>query len=584
MLARMPASSAAQGEFQGALGAALGPRNVLLCVALALLAWLPAVRASGWSFDDAEAIVGNPVVERSLPALAAFERDYWEHLSRAGHYRPIAVLSLRLDRWLYGDAVWGFHLTNVLLHAVVVGLAGVLLILLGAERKRGVGFGLALFAVHPALADSVAWISGRTSLLSALGGLSAAVWIALLAVPFRTLTVMRTLLAVGGACAGLAFALLSKEDALVFAPVLVAVALVHSRRMAWSSAAGCALALLIYGALRAQVYGSPLPSAPHAPLAAADWHERLLVGGRAALEALRIVAAPVGYPPNYERAPEFTNVSATLGVLGWCAWLALAASGAIALRRSSTTRPVAAFSALFAALAMLPWMQLVPAGVLFAPRLVYLPMLLALPLVEQLAARTFAGNARWIPRALLALAVAGAWQRSAVYSDRASYWRETARWVPRDARAHNELGLAAEEDNEPARAKEHWRRALELDPGYGRPWSNLGRLDFEAGDFAGAEQSFARATQLGPANPVAWINLGSARLRLQDWNGAASAYARACELAPGNASAWRGRARAELERGELGAAREAVARARELDPQDAAARELEQRIAARNAR
>ena len=584
MLAHMPASHAAQGATQGALGAALGPRQVLVCVALALLAWLPALRASGWSFDDAEALVGNPIVERSLPALAAFERDYWEHRGRAGHYRPIAVLSLRLDRWLYGDAPWGFHLTNVLLHAAVVGLAGVLLILLGEGRRRGVGLGLALFAVHPALADSVAWISGRTSLLSALGGLCAAVWIALLAVPFRELTRTRVLLAVGGSSAGLAFALLSKEDALVFAPVLVAIALVHSRRLAWSCAAGCALALLAYGALRAQLYGSPLPSAPHAPLAAALWHERVLVGGRAVLEALRLVAAPVGYPPNYERAPGFAEASATLGVLGWSVWLALAASGAVALLRASVARPLAAFSALFAALAMLPWMQLVPAGVLFAPRLLYLPLLLALPLLERLAARTLASSARWIPRALPALAIAGAWQRSAVYSDRASYWRETARWVPGDARAHNELGLAAEERGEPARAKEHWRRALELDPGYGRPWSNLGRLDFEAGAFATAAESFARATQLGPANPVAWINLGSARLRLEEWNDAASAYARACELAPGNAAAWRGRARAELERGELDAARQAVARARELDPQDPAARELERRIAARDAR
>jgi Flp pilus assembly protein TadD len=560
-----------------------GPAGLVVCVLLALLAWAPSSARNGWSFDDSEAVRGNPLVEGSLPALEAFERDYWEHLGRAGHYRPIAALSLRLDRALHGERAWGFHLTNVLLHAGVVAFAALLLLLLGGGRAPPFPwFGLALFAVHPALADSVAWISGRTSMLSALGALAAATWIAHLSVPWRALTTSRALQAVLAASLGLLFSLLSKEDAFVFAPLLVAVGGKHSRRMALLAALGCALASIAYLALRANVYGAALPSAPHAPLGDAPLHARLLVGGRAVLEALRLLAAPLGYPPNYERHPEFSadfvGAAPLLGLAGLAVWTSLAVAGVVALRRGVSAS--LAGSLLLCALAILPWLQWIPAGVVFAPRLLYLPLLFASPLVSSLSDRAFGSvSPRW---SLLPIAVACglAWDRAGVYESRESYWSEQARWAPHDARAHNELGLAFEERGDPRRAREHWMRAVELDREYGRPWSNLARLEVERGALEAAETALVRATELGPGNPIAWSNLGSVRLRRERFAEAAHAYRRAVQLSAGLAPAWRGLARAHFELGALDLALDAVRRALELDPADAAARELEQRIEA----
>jgi Flp pilus assembly protein TadD len=569
-------------EASSANGAS-GVRGLVLCVVLALLAWGPSSLRNGWSFDDAEAVRGNPLVEGSLPALQAFERDYWEHLGRAGHYRPIAVLSLRFDRALHGERVWGFHLTNVLLHAAVVALAGLLLVLLGGGRAPPFPwFGLALFAAHPVLADSVAWISGRTSMLSALGALAAAVWIAHLGVPWRAVTSSRALQAVLAAAFGLLFSLLSKEDALVFAPLLVAVGSKHSRRMALLAALGCALALLAYFALRAGVYGWALPSAPHAPLASAPLEQRLLVGGRAVLEALRLFAAPLGYPPNYERHPqfraEFVEASPWLGSAGVLLWTVLALAGLAALRRGA--RASTWGSLLLCALAIAPWLQWIPAGVVFAPRLLYLPLLFAAPLVSLLSELAFGRLSRGFAAASLVVACALAWSRAGVYASRASFWSEQVRWAPEDARAYNELGLACEEVGDAERAREYYRRAIELDAAYGRPWSNLARLELERGAFDAAEVASLRATELGPGNPVAWSNLGSVRLRGERFAEAAQAYHRAVQLSAGLAPAWRGLARAHFELGQFAPALEAVKRARALDPADAAARELEQRIQA----
>ena len=145
-----------------------GHRRLGWILLLTLVAWAGSIVRGGFSYDDREVLFGNPVVEGEVPWTRAFTQDYWHHSGPVGHYRPLATLSLRLDRGLWGELARGYHATNVLLHLAVVAAAGVL-----AMRAAGPWpwLGLMVFALHPVLADSVAWLSGRTSMVSALGGL-----------------------------------------------------------------------------------------------------------------------------------------------------------------------------------------------------------------------------------------------------------------------------------------------------------------------------------------------------------------------------------------------------------------------------
>ena len=82
-------------------------------------------------------------------------------------YRPLTSLSYWIDFKIWGLNPAGFHLTNILLHIMNCLLFFFLLIRLGIKRLPAFSGGL-LFSVFPLHFENVAWISGRTDLLSFL--------------------------------------------------------------------------------------------------------------------------------------------------------------------------------------------------------------------------------------------------------------------------------------------------------------------------------------------------------------------------------------------------------------------------------
>jgi hypothetical protein len=76
-------------------------------------------------------------------------------------------MSLQLDASLFGTGPHGFHWTSVLLHAVNSSLAFLAIRALTGCRWRS-ALAASLFALHPMHVESVAWISERKDVLSAL--------------------------------------------------------------------------------------------------------------------------------------------------------------------------------------------------------------------------------------------------------------------------------------------------------------------------------------------------------------------------------------------------------------------------------
>ena len=114
----------------------------------------------------------------------------WSHKS----YRPLTVLTFRLDTWLWGTyrgacmlraqlqcttasnndgCLAGMHVTNLVIYAVSCGLATMVVLDAFSRRRRLAAVAASLlFAVHPVHAEVVSSLTGRAEPLSAVFTLS----------------------------------------------------------------------------------------------------------------------------------------------------------------------------------------------------------------------------------------------------------------------------------------------------------------------------------------------------------------------------------------------------------------------------
>jgi len=153
-----------------AAAARLGRKEVLLLVVVALSAAAVYLNSLGGGFvwDDRKLILDDRAIKswHELPQILShdfFERN--EDDLPYGYYRPVTTVSYFLDYTFWGLQPFGYHLTNVGLHALCTVLMALILLRMRWPLLATV-IATLLFAVHPIHTESVAWIAGRTDLLA----------------------------------------------------------------------------------------------------------------------------------------------------------------------------------------------------------------------------------------------------------------------------------------------------------------------------------------------------------------------------------------------------------------------------------
>ncbi|XP_039501691.1 protein O-mannosyl-transferase TMTC1 [Drosophila santomea] len=136
------------------------------CSALAFVLYLNTLNA-GFVYDDRRAILANGDVTGARPLANLLRNDFWGtplvDSGSHGSWRPLCVLSFRLNFIAGGLAPMGYHLVNVLLHCVATWLVFLVARTLLPSRMGVLAAG-ALFAVHPVHTEAVAGLVGRADL------------------------------------------------------------------------------------------------------------------------------------------------------------------------------------------------------------------------------------------------------------------------------------------------------------------------------------------------------------------------------------------------------------------------------------
>lgn len=560
-------------------------RPEIVAAAVAALAFLNTLPNEP-ALDDTWAVLDNPIV-RTLDVPRAFRAQYGHAggPTLQGPYRPVATLSWALQYALHGRAPLGYHLANVLLHAIATALVVLLARRLTAAAAPtraaagALGAGL-LFALHPAHVEAVAPIVGRTDLLAGAGGLAAL----LLALgprrPARLAAAFAALLA----------AMLSKETAAAIpllyalvAALLPAAAGLEERpglgsagaRRALAAAAGVAAvlaaAVVAYLALR--------PGAAVAPVDSRWFGARppsvvFFTMTRALAEYLRILAFPWRLSTDFGHAAKIplTESFGAEAAIATAIWVAVLALGLAAARRA----PLLSLAVLWTFAALLPVLNVVPIGVLMAERLLYLPSVglcvlagqLPAAIAERAGTTRWRAAAAWAAAAVLAALGGRTLARNATWRTPLSLWQAEVRAAPRDPVVNNNLAVELTAHGEPRRALERLDVALAVAPGYWRAWVNRGIALQRLGDPDGALASLGRASAIAPQEASPFYFAGWVLAERGDCERALAALGRAERLQPEDPRNALAAAECLAKLGRLGEAREKLRRAAALDPQD----------------
>ncbi len=510
----MNGESKTQPDRSGRLGAVLRirpGRAALLVALLSVALFLPTLRY-GFVWDDILLVQHNQFLRPDKPPSSFLAKDFTAlTFGQFGGYffRPLFALSLWLDAVLWGENPAGFHLTNLLLHGLTVALLWLVVRRLDCPETATVA--AALFAIHPAHSEVVAFISGRVDSL-ALIPMLAAMWL-FLEVPTRECARRRV---EGFLCllAATLLALAAKESAVVLPALLLIVGLTDPTHEGW--AAGQRIRQ--HGRLLAGVLAIVIPYAlwrgivlaKHEYFGTAFRHsgltERLRMGmesfGYYTVQAL--LPIPLG-PERYPPIPRgFWDASILLGgisLMGLAVWLGWA------WRR----RPVAAAGLLWYGLALVPVLHLLPPNSL----------------------GQFVLPERWLyaPSAGMVLAVAATFQPLLI---RAADQRRA--WLARvGLLAWGGVALAGLlwitpiwESNE-----SFFRHSLARNPGSPVPLQWVGLLELEAGRPERAVRLMRQAVEAAPQDASAWMNLGWALRKLHQYDEALAAFQESIRLNPG---------------------------------------------------
>jgi hypothetical protein len=534
-------------------------------------------------YDDHDTVVTNPSLAPPMNPRFVLAHS---------PFRPVVNVSYAIDRAIWGYRPFGFHLTNLLLHAAVVALLFVLIFkaLRDARMQSGDGahasdpsqsldpwiacFAAMAFAVHPLMTEAAGYVSGRSELLCAVFFLAALLCARSAMLSFNPNAHPNpprggVWLSTTGAAVFGVLAFLSKEVAVALPVVLLAydwVVLPSPTHVRLRRLLGLFVPL---GLLTVAVAVSRLAAFRGDALAAP--HLNLLTQFIVIWRYLGLVVAPIGQSIMHgvryvTTAADPIALLAAAGLVLLCVatyktrriappaalgiiWFLAAispSSSIVSLREGMAEHRVYLASAgVFVCLAaIVKWYFSRSSG---RPSVGAVHVLVAAGIIGTLSVLTLARHRMWHDPVLLwaeaaatapdmwepHYALADALRESGQCSDAVPEYEAVIRLRPSHRDANTNLGICLAQVGRLAEAESAFRRALEIDPQFARGFTNLGALAITAADFERAREMYLEAIHVDPKNVLARMQL--ARLYeevFRDYHAAARMCGEARALQP----------------------------------------------------
>lgn len=565
-------------------------------------------------WDDILNIHMNPAVMYPTPQRLV---DMWTR-PYAELFIPLVYSSYLVDVLIGGGHAWTFHATNVLLHAASSLFVFRILRNVGCTTASAM-FGALLFAVHPVQAEPVSWVTGRKDVLSGACVL-AAVWL------FDIWMTRGGAWRVALATLLFAAALAAKPSAVITPLLALALTVYRMNRRSATLAvlAGWFVMSIAWTLLtfKAQI------GMEDAPFLLPLW-KRPFAAADAVLFYVGKIVWPVGLAPIYAH----TTQSVFASPLVWLKLPVVLAAAAVVL----WLRGRALLAAAFFVFPLLPVLGFTPFIFQFhstvADRYAYLSFLgagLALALVMQWA-DTLPQNTRRASYTAAAVAMlllaAIAFRTSGYWEEAETLWKRELAIDPANPNAHYNLGTTYAESERWEEARTEFEKVLELDPKFAKAFTNLmlmahnsgkpqdaiqtarrtlasfpqhdGRTTATVGNveefvavgnaflnlnqYDKAAWAFRGAIQGDPNDADSLNNLGTCMMRMNDAPNAIKAFEGVLVLSPMNVRAHGNLGVAYMQTGNLEKAKAHLETVLQISPQDARARELLQKLTAREA-
>jgi tetratricopeptide (TPR) repeat protein len=529
---------------------------------LVFIAYAPVFHA-GFVWDDESHLTQNPCVVGPLGL-----KEIWTTTQAV--YYPLVLTTFWALHKFVGLNPLSYHALNVLLHAVS---AILLWRVLRRLNVRGAWLGAALWALHPVMVQSVAWVTELKNTQSCVFYLLSILFFlkwedqgGAVSRPSQRETTDRRSLVITLSLLFFLLAILSKPST-VMLPIVLALCIWWRRERIPRRDF---LALVPFASISAVAsIWTVLEQKFHAGAIGGDWAqtrpERLIIAGKAIWFYLGKLVWPHPLIFIYPRWDvDSSKVVAYLPLLAAIAglvalWFIHAKSGR-ALFFAAAYYVVSLFPVLgffdvfffrysfvsdhFQYLSSMGPLALAGAAIVTA---VGRFGELRKPSRADTAALHFFGNIAVVrSKSFLLPAIPGifllslvflTWRQTAVYHDLVTLYTATLQRNPGCWMAHYNLGIILREQGDVDQALEHYRQAFALRPNYAEAHYNLARCLVEKGQLDDAIEHYEKALKINPADPETHNNLGVTLFGIGRVDDAIVHYQKALAIWPGYAAA-----------------------------------------------